>query len=163
MRLFLAHAELAEDRRRWIEIDKFKATLKPGDNVIAQPDARSSVIKRKGVTAPGAQPLHSGVSAWCDCGWPYDLLIPSGASEQGGTPFQLMAAVTAWSQDRANNADTCTSMSFCGSEQFYPDKRNMGYPFDRRFPEAGVLATIAAQPSMTVRDLTITCETPRPT
>jgi tyrosinase len=163
IRLFVAHAELADDRRRWIELDKFKATLAPGDNVIAQPDARSSVIKRKGVTAPGAQPLHAGVSPWCDCGWPYSLLLPSGASDPGGTPFRLMAAVTAWSQDTANNADTCTSMSFCGSEQFYPDKRNMGYPFDRRFPQAGVVATIEAQPSMTVRDLTIRCENARPT
>jgi hypothetical protein len=39
----------------------------------------------------------------------------------------------------------------------------MGYPFDRKFPQAGVLATIAAQPTMTVRDVTIGCETPRPT
>jgi tyrosinase len=163
VRLFIAHAGLAAERRRWIELDKFKAVLAPGDNVIAQPDARSSVIKRKGVKAPGAQPVGSGLSTWCDCGWPYSLLIPSGESNSAGTPFHLMAAVTAWDQDTANNANTCTSMSFCGSEQFYPDKRNMGYPFDREFPQAGVLATIAAQPSMTVRDVTIRCETPRPT
>ena len=163
VRLFIAHADLAADRRQWIELDKFKATLAPGDNVIAQPDARSSVIKRKGVTAPGARPLPLGASTWCDCGWPYSLLLPSGASSPDGTRFHLMAAVTAWNQDTANNATTCTSMSFCGSEQFYPDKRNMGYPFDRKFPQAGVLATIDAHPSMTVRDVTIVCETPRPT
>jgi hypothetical protein len=163
VRLFIAHRELASDRRRWIELDKFKATLAPGDNVVAQPDARSSVIKRKGVSAPGAQPLASPVSTWCDCGWPYSLLLPSGASDPAGTPFHLMAAVTSWEEDMANDANTCTSMSFCGAEQFYPDKRNMGYPFDRRFPQAGVMATIAAQRSMTLRNVTISCETPRPT
>ena len=163
VRLFIALETLAGERRRWIELDKFKATLAPGDNVIAQPDARSSVIKRKGVDAPGAEPVGAGLSPWCDCGWPYSLLLPSGASDPAGTRFKLMAAVTSWEQDMANNADTCTSMSFCGSEQFYPDARNMGYPFDRRFPAEGVLATIDAQPSMTVRDVTIACETPRPT
>jgi hypothetical protein len=163
VRLYIALETLAEERRRWIELDKFKATLAPGDNVIAQPDARSSVIKRKGVDAPGAQPVGTEVSPWCDCGWPYSLLLPSGASDAAGTRFKLMAAVTSWKQDMANNAQTCTSMSFCGSEQFYPDARNMGYPFDRKFPDAGVLATIDAQPTMTVRDVTIACETPRPT
>jgi hypothetical protein len=163
VRLFIAHADLADERRRWIELDKFRATLAPGDNVIAQPDARSSVIKRKGVAAPGAQPLTSPASAWCDCGWPYSLLLPSGATDPDGTPFRLMAAVTNWDEDMANNAQTCTSMSFCGAEQFYPDARSMGYPFDRKFPQAGVLTTIAAQPSMTMRDFKIVCETPRPT
>jgi tyrosinase len=163
VRLFLAEVDLSDDRRRWIELDKFKATLEPGANVVAQPDARSSVIKRKGVTAPGAELLHEGLAAWCDCGWPYGLLIPSGASDENGTLFQLMAAVTDWDLDRANDADTCTSMSFCGAEEFYPDQRNMGYPFDRKFPGNDVLATIAAHASMTVRDLRIRCETPRPT
>jgi hypothetical protein len=162
VRLFLAHTDLAHERRRWIELDKFKTTLTQGVNVVAQPDARSSVIKRKGVTAAGAEPPHDGTSVWCDCGWPFSLLIPSGASGPAGTPFHLMAAVTAWNKDHANEADTCTSMSFCGSETFYPDTRNMGYPFDREFPQAGVLATIAAQETMTMRDLTIRCENARP-
>ena len=82
VRTFLAHATLAEDRRAWIELDKFEATLAPGVNLLARPDARSSVIKRRGVTAPGAEPLAAdAVDQWCDCGWPYSLLLPSGASD----------------------------------------------------------------------------------
>jgi tyrosinase len=163
LRLFLAHADLAGTRRRWVELDKFHATLQPGVNLVAQPDARSSVIKRKGVTAPGAVAPGTGPKAtWCDCGWPYGLLLPSGASGPAGTPFKLMAAVTNHALDRANEATTCGSMSFCGAEDEYPDARAMGYPFDKRFPDDDVLATIASHPSMTVRDLTIRCADAHP-
>jgi tyrosinase len=163
VRLFLAHADVAGDRRRWIELDKFHAVLEPGVNLVAQPDARSSVIKRKGVDAPGALPeAAAGTSGWCDCGWPYGLLIPSGASTPQGSPFKLMAAVTDHALDHANDANSCGSMSFCGAEDEYPDARAMGYPFDKPFPGDDPLATIAAHDTMTVRNLTIRCANPHP-
>jgi hypothetical protein len=162
VRVFLAHADLAEERRRWIEIDKFRATLAQGWNLLAQPDALSSVIKRKDLVAPGAAPPgHSDDPQWCDCGWPYGLLVPSGAATADGTRFRLMAAVTDHAKDMANEATTCGSMSFCGAEDGYPDERRMGYPFNLPF-EGSIADTIAAQPTMTVRDLTIRCEGPHP-
>jgi tyrosinase len=162
VRLFLAHADLAEDRRLWIELDKFRATLDPGSNLLARPDARSSVVKRKGLRVPGAE-AHAGQSTdvWCDCGWPYTLLLPSGASTAKGTPFKLMVAVTDWNEDRVGEPDTCGSMSFCGARNQYPDARRMGYPFERKFDDS-IAATIAAVPSMTMRDLRIRCTTVRP-
>lgn len=162
VRIFLAHAELAEDRRLWIELDKFRATLDPGPNLLARPDARSSVIKRKGLSVPGAEP-HSGpgTDVWCDCGWPYSLLLPSGASTAEGTPFKLMVAVTDWDKDHVGEPDTCGSMSFCGARNEYPDARRMGYPFDRKF-DGSIEAAVAAAPSMAMRDLRIRCTTQRP-
>lgn len=165
VRLFLCHAAHVEERRMWIELDKLRATLAPGVNVVAQPDARSSVIKRRGLEAPGAEPSDGSWDdvAYCDCGWPYTLLLPSGATSAEGTPFVLMAALTDWSWDRANDeAHTCGSMSFCGAKDKYPDRQQMGYPFHRPFGAAGVAGTIAATPSMTSRPLTIRCETPAP-
>jgi len=160
LRVFLAHEHLATNRRMWIELDKFDATLEPGVNIIARPDALSSVIKRKGVDAPGAQP-PDGDDTWCDCGWPYSLLIPSGASDETGTHFKLMVAATDWEQDQAGSQSSCGSMSYCGATGDYPDARKMGYPFDRLLG-LGVAETIEREPSMTMRDVTIRCVTQRP-
>ena len=52
-------------------------------------------------------------------------------------------------------------MSFCGARNEYPDRRRMGYPFDRPFA-AAIADTIAAAPPMTSIDLTIRCENQRP-
>jgi tyrosinase len=162
VRVFLAHAALASDRRMWIELDKFDHQLAAGVNLIGRPDALSSVIKRKGVDAPGAAPPPAaGGDAWCDCGWPYSLLLPSGASSEQGTPFKLAVVLTDWESDHAGEPGSCGSMSYCGSRQRYPDLREMGYPFDRPFP-GGVLETLAAQPNVALRDLTIRCENERP-
>jgi tyrosinase len=163
VRSFLAHATLAHDRRAWIELDKFAVNVARGVTVLGRPDARSSVIKRRGVTAAGAEPLADGaVDQWCDCGWPYSLLLPSGASDGTGTPFTLMVALTDHRQDREpDHVRTCGSMSYCGALENYPDRRRMGYPFDRPF--AGTIAdTIAASPSMTSTGVTIRCQTLRP-
>lgn len=162
VRIFLAHADLAEDRRLWIELDKFRATLDPGPNLLARPDARSSVVKRKGLDVPGAEQHTSpGTDVWCDCGWPYSLLLPSGESTGQGTPFKMMVAVTDWSKDEVGEPDTCGSMSFCGARNRYPDARRMGYPFDRKF-EGSIEDAVAATPSMAMRDLRIRCTTQRP-
>jgi tyrosinase len=160
VRVFLAHADLAGDRRMWIELDKFDRELDEGVNVFGRPDALSSVIKRKGVDAPGATPPGNG-DAWCDCGWPYTLLLPSGASSPSGSEFKLAVVLTDWTSDNAGEPSSCGSMSYCGSRQRYPDNREMGYPFNRPFAN-GVLATLAAQPNIVVRDLSIRCENPRP-
>lgn len=160
LRVFLAERGQVENRRMWIELDKFDATLSPGVNVLGRPDALSSVIKRKGVTAPGAQP-PAGTDSWCDCGWPFSLLLPSGASSETGTRFVVMVAVTDWEQDQVGVGRSCASMSYCGAADTYPDARKMGYPFDRPFRE-GVSDTIGNQPSMTMREVAIRCVNPRP-
>lgn len=162
VRMFLAHHADAENRRMWIELDKFRATLKPGKNLVARPDARSSVVKRKGLRVPGAEPTPSSPGdVWCDCGWPYPLLLPSGESTPEGTQFKLMVAVTDWSQDHLGEPETCGSMSFCGARSQYPDARRMGYPFDRDIP-GYIRSVIRTEPSMTMRDVNIRCTTVRP-
>jgi tyrosinase len=162
VRIFLAHAADAEKRGMWIELDKFRATLQPGANLVARPDARSSVVKRKGLVAPGAEPTPSTPGdVWCDCGWPYSLLLPSGESTRGGSQFKLMVALTDWKKDRLGEPETCGSMSFCGARGEYPDARPMGYPFDRRIP-GYIRSAILNEPSMTMRTVSIRCTTLRP-
>jgi hypothetical protein len=122
------------------------------------------VIKRKGVRAPGTEdPEEPTTDPWCDCGWPYTLLLPSGASTPEGTPFTLAVVLTDYAHDREpDHTRTCGSMSFCGARQNYPDRRRMGYPFDRPFKSRTIAETIRRQPSMTSIDLTIRCENDRP-
>ena len=54
-------------------------------------------------------------------------------------PFVLMVMVTDAGYDRVEDDHACGSMSFCGVRDRYPDRRNMGYPFDRPFGDRGVL------------------------
>jgi hypothetical protein len=48
-----------------------------------------------------------------------------------------------------------------GARDDYPDRRLMGYPFNRPF-ERSLAETIAAEPNMAARDVTIRCTTERP-
>ena len=49
-------------------------------------------------------------------------------------------------------------MSFCGvRDAAYPDRRAMGYPFDRPLPRGTTLADVVGrQRNMALRDVTIT-------
>jgi hypothetical protein len=63
--------------------------------------------------------------------------------------------LTDWELDRVAHDAHCGSMSFCGvRDARYPDRRAMGYPFDRPFPN-GIANVVAGQPNMTAREITI--------
>lgn len=135
VRVFLVPAALENDRRAWIEMDKFLAEL-PAENrvVLYRSDEESSVVKRP-VDKNPARVLRGGAdpneNAYCDCGWPYTLLLPRGKSE--GMPFRLLVLCTDASVDKVTQAEHCGSMSYCGAVDRYPDTRDMGYPFSRPF------------------------------
>ena len=136
---FLLAAEaLAGNRRMWIEMDKFGVTLPAGRRVVLYRPARQSSVVRKPAWRPGevrqSPPLGTPESArnYCDCGWPYHLLLPRGTRQ--GMPFRLMVMLTDWLIDRVGADSACGSLSFCGARDAdYPDSRPMGYPFDRPF------------------------------
>lgn len=74
---------------------------------------------------------------FCGCGWPHHMLIPRGRPESdgGGLPCQLFAMISNFEED-AVEQDTegaCTeASSYCGiRDRLYPDRRKMGFPFDR--------------------------------
>ncbi len=167
LRIFLAPLTEVDDRRMWIEMDKFRCAL-PGAarTVIARPAWLSSVIRKPGLKPPDADtPADQGspggveVNAeqednYCDCGWPYNLLLPRGT--RAGMPFRLMVMATDWELDQVEQDSCCGSMSYCGAKDKYPDARAMGYPFDRPFaPGRGIDATIESQPNMAARDIII--------
>jgi hypothetical protein len=170
VRIFLAPtgshsgiAEVSEDRRMWIELDKFRYKLPASaKTVIFRRAEASSVIRRPAVKHfgtitmpnPQADADDDRGDVTCDCGWPYNLLLPRGTA--AGMNFRLLVMVTDWAIDRVPDDSNCGSMSYCGAKDKYPDSRGMGYPFNRPFPASRTIAqTIAAQNNMAARDITI--------
>jgi len=155
VRIFLVAAAAADNRRLWIEMDKFLHTLGPSERaVVYRPSTQSAVI-RKPPRRPGVIPAaldHEDTSDYCQCGWGYNLLLPRGTNE--GMPFRLLVMLTDAAYDRLEPPGTCGSMSFCGVRDRYPDQRNMGYPFDRPL-ETSVTAALGAVENVATRSLTI--------
>lgn len=157
LRVFLVADEWRDDRRRWIELDKFLHIVPTGRSVAYRPSSQSSVVRKPVTRPPGPPPpdVHAHGDAYCECGWPYNLLLPRGTTE--GMRFRLLVLATdaAWDRDAT---DTCGSMSFCGlRDNRYPDKRSMGYPFERRLA-GGASAALGALPNAGQRTFTIRCE-----
>jgi hypothetical protein len=156
-------AEVSEDRRMWIELDKFRHKLEAtAKAVIFRRADASSVIRRPAVKnfgtitmpSPQADADDDRGDVSCDCGWPYNLLLPRGTA--AGMNFRLLVMVTDWAIDQVPDDTTCGSMSYCGAKDKYPDSRGMGYPFNMPFPAGQTITqTIAAQTNMAARDITI--------
>uniref|UniRef100_A0A2L2Y4P5 Hemocyanin subunit B n=1 Tax=Parasteatoda tepidariorum TaxID=114398 RepID=A0A2L2Y4P5_PARTP len=124
-------------RRVMIELDSFHVELRPGENTIERRSIDSSVTLRKQKTL---KELLKGEGAgqradeYCSCGWPDHLLIPKG--DTTGLPFHLFAILTDYFEDTVNDhgrTNECIdAVSYCGAkDQLFPDKRAMGFPFDR--------------------------------
>lgn len=64
------------------------------------------------------------------------MLLPKGTPE--GARFNLFVMISDYDMDRVNQPDSSNvcndAASFCGlKDQMYPDRRAMGFPFDRPF------------------------------
>ncbi|RIA97854.1 hypothetical protein C1645_813570 [Glomus cerebriforme] len=164
-RVFLAPEELADSVRHWIELDKFKQELPPNSKTVVSRDCdMSSVIRQPPqktedelddtVTQPGTE--DDSAEQFCDCGWPFHLLLPRG--RKGGAKYKLLVFITDWSQDEVPRLSRCGSISFCGAEgpaEKYPDSKPMGYPFDKPFKNNSYKETFAGLNNATIKDVTI--------
>lgn len=155
VRIFLVPRATQQERRAWIELDKFSATLAAGQKVVLhRPDTESAVIKRPAEDSPTAiEDRPTGPDAYCDCGWPYTLLLPRGTPE--GTPYRLLVMLTDAAIDNVVEPGHCGSMSFCGARDRYPDNREMGYPFARPFGAPGIPDALLALPNAAGRSVRI--------
>lgn len=121
------------NRRLWIEMDKFQHILEANEEaVVFRQDSESSIIRRPVVDPSDVrdiEPSGNPEDGYCECGWPYHLLLPRGTA--AGMYFRLFAFVTDGDIDQVPGPEHCGSMSFCGVRNEYPDTRPMGYPFDR--------------------------------
>ena len=156
LRVFLAPTDVTDDRTMWMELDKFLVELPAGGrSVLYRPDTEFSIVKKPAETDP--QTVLDGAADpndpnYCDCGWPYTLLLPRGTAE--GMAFRLVVFCSNAAQDLVGPSAECGSLSFCGAVDRYPDTRDMGYPFSRPFA-ASLADTVLGLPSATGRSLTI--------
>lgn len=83
---------------------------------------------------PGAGTTEEAAFNFCGCGWPQHMLVPKGLPG-AGLACDLFVMVTNLQEDRIQQSleGTCNdASSFCGvRDRLYPDRRAMGYPFDR--------------------------------
>lgn len=158
-RIFLVPAAHAEDRRAWIEMDKFLVSLPArSKTVVYRPDSESSIVKRPVDRGPAAVQAPNGTTdqgSYCDCGWPYTLLLPRGTAD--GAEYRLLAMFSDAAIDRVEAPAQCGSMSWCGAVDRYPDTRDMGYPFCRPFKGGAhaIADTFAGLASAAGRTVTI--------
>jgi hypothetical protein len=84
-------------------------------------------------------------------------LIPKGTTE--GFPCELFVMVSDYDEDRVNQdvSGSCNdAVSYCGiRDKLYPDKRAMGYPFDRSPREGADELSSFVTPNMKFRECSI--------
>ncbi|CAG8480247.1 18241_t:CDS:2, partial [Cetraspora pellucida] len=180
IRVFLAPEELVNSRVHWIELDKIKQTLKPNEKAVFSQDCDESVVIRKPAQKTSDEMDKTAITItkreetggllddkraeafFCDCGWPFNLLLPRGTKQ--GFKYKLFVIITDGAKDtvklkHSNVASRkCGSLSFCGAQQWdelYPDARRMGYPFDKPFKNDSFEQTFAGLKNVAVRDVTI--------
>nr|CCA94914.1 hemocyanin subunit IIIb [Limulus polyphemus] len=148
-----------QQRRFFIELDKFHREVPSGVSVITRSSTDSSVTISH---VPTFEELKDGKgvnldnSEFCSCGWPQHMLIPRG--NHLGMEFQLFVMLTDWEQDQAGKDLehlTCAdAVSYCGArDHLYPDKKPMGFPFDRPIKAHTVEEFLT--PNMSLTDIKI--------
>ena len=165
VRIFLAPAVNSNDRRSWIEMDKFLHVLPPqSKHVIYRSDTEASVIRKPAVMDPGNDNINFDPTRipiddrQCNCGWPYHMLLPAGNESAEGMPYILMVMVTDAAIDMVGAEPDCGSLSFCGTRtNQYPDRRPLGYPFNRKFIGNGqtIASAITTNANMMCRTIQI--------
>lgn len=117
--------------------------MNPGENIIRRKSIDSSttipheqVFRNIDRTRPEPDTTEEYNYNFCGCGWPAHLLVPSG-KKGDGMPCELFVMITNSDEDRVEQdlSGTCRdALAYCGiRDKKYPDKKAMGFPFDR-FP-----------------------------
>ncbi|KAF7269758.1 hypothetical protein GWI33_017214 [Rhynchophorus ferrugineus] len=157
---------LRDQRLMFIELDKFTVNLRAGQNTITRNAAQSTVtipFERSYRDLDTSRPTGGDALAqfnFCGCGWPDNLLIPKGRPE--GFACELFVMISNIDDDRVNQtiSGQCNdAYAYCGvKDKLYPDRRSMGYPFDR-MPRNGV-ETLQQflTPNMRVQDVNLVFE-----
>ncbi|CAG8521935.1 10701_t:CDS:2, partial [Scutellospora calospora] len=174
-RIFIVPEELANSHVHWIELDKFKKSLAPFEKTVVVRSCDKSIIIRKPAQKTEEQLDEIQITPeltnrmvrltvrqksemmFCDCGWPYNLIIPRGKKGEG-MKFKMIVFISDGTNDLVPFFDQCGSSVLCGSEtwdQFLPDIRPLGYPFDRPFKNGSYVETFKGLTNVAIRDFRI--------
>ncbi|XP_047538254.1 phenoloxidase subunit 2-like [Vanessa atalanta] len=157
--------KLSDQRKMFIEMDRFVVPLNAGQNTITRQSTESSVTipfeqSFRDLSAQSGSPRADSLASFnfCGCGWPQHMLVPKGT--EAGAPYDLFVMLSNYDLDSVNNPDgsemSCVeASSFCGlKDRLYPDRRSMGYPFDRPSSSAANIQDFIL-PNMSLVDVTI--------
>ncbi|XP_052739225.1 phenoloxidase 1 [Bicyclus anynana] len=157
---------LNDQRKMFIEMDRFVVPLNAGQNRIVRQSSQSSLTipfeqTFRDLRAQGSDARNPALASFnfCGCGWPQHMLTPRGT--EPGAPYDLFVMLSNYELDAINNPEgqqlSCVeASSFCGlKDRLYPDRRNMGYPFDRPSTSAANIQDFATLPNMSLTDITI--------
>lgn len=155
---------LFRDQRTFmVELDKFPINLSQRSNSIERRSSMSSVtipFERTFRNLDQNRPVGGTALEqfnFCGCGWPQHMLIPKGTAE--GLPVQIFVMISDYSKDKVEQPleGMCNdAASYCGVRgQKYPDKRAMGYPFDRNARQGVDNLRSFLTPNMFIIDATI--------
>ncbi|XP_041971466.1 phenoloxidase 1-like isoform X2 [Aricia agestis] len=156
---------LSDQRKMFIEMDKFAVPLNAGQNTITRMSTQSSVTipfeqTFRDLSVQGNDPRRADLSSfnYCGCGWPQHMLVPKGT--EAGMEYELFVMLSNYELDKVDQAEgsntNCVeAYSFCGlKDKLYPDKRSMGYPFDRPSRSVNSIQDFIL-PNMALVDVTI--------
>ncbi|XP_063541091.1 phenoloxidase subunit 2-like [Cydia strobilella] len=156
---------LNDQRKMFIEMDRFVVPLNAGQNTITRQSTQSSVTipfeqTFRDLSVQGDDPRRSELANFnfCGCGWPQHMLVPKGT--EGGAQYQLFVMCSNYDLDRVDQPDgtelSCDqASSFCGlKDRLFPDKRAMGFPFDRPSASASSITDFILD-NMALTDVTI--------
>ncbi|KAL4711933.1 hypothetical protein ACJJTC_006102 [Scirpophaga incertulas] len=123
---------LSDQRKMFIEMDRFVTPLNAGQNTITRQSSESTFTipfeqTFRDLSPQGEDPRREELAAFnfCGCGWPQHMLLPKGT--EAGMPYVLFIEQPDGGQMTCKEAS-----SFCGlRDRKYPDRRAMGFPFDR--------------------------------
>ncbi|CAG7727283.1 unnamed protein product [Allacma fusca] len=134
-----------DQRQLFFELDRFSTNLQPGNNTITRNSQDSTLTIPWNETFRDLENLPqdarniTGAQAVCGCGWPDHMLLPRGSAT--GCVFDLFVMVTNGAEDAvARNATQSEAQRqgckdafvYCGIlDELYPDRKAMGFPFDR--------------------------------
>ncbi|KAK7874024.1 hypothetical protein R5R35_013428 [Gryllus longicercus] len=159
----------ADHRNYFVEVDKFVATVAPGASELKRSSAQSSItipweqtFRDVDTNRPPDNTPQQQDFSFCSCGWPQHMLLPRGNAE--GLPCVLFAMLTDYELDKVEGSESqeggrCkAAVSFCGlRDKRFPDRRPMGFPFDRlpRNADHYLRQFMAALDNMRAVDVTV--------
>ncbi|XP_073975570.1 phenoloxidase 2-like [Rhodnius prolixus] len=153
-----------DQKNLFVEMDRFKVTLKSKMNIIERSSEDSTVtipfertFRNLDANRPDEGSRQADQFNFCGCGWPHHMLVPKGTAD--GYPCTLFVMVSDYEQDKVSESRTGTcddAFAYCGiRDSVYPDKRSMGFPFDRQ-PRTGANdLRLFMTPNMIIQDVTI--------
>ncbi|XP_055709259.1 phenoloxidase 2 [Phlebotomus papatasi] len=153
-----------DQRHLMIELDRFVIACRPGANTIRRRSTESNVtipfertFRDLDANRPSVGTSAEAQFNFCGCGWPQHMLIPKGLPE--GLRCELFVMLTNYEEDRIEQdlVGTCNdAFSFCGvRDRLYPDRRPMGFPFDRLPRQGSDRLNTFLTPNMFVVDVSI--------